>query len=175
MNTSFKVGPAGVPDGKLVDFGPPRPDGGTVLSIPTTFSRTVTYPTLGLSAEIECAFTGDRIEVESIRIRKNSQFVTTVALTQLSLPLVIRAIAEDVIPNSKIWAKLRGDLDNKNSSPEFLAQIYWFEHVSWGSPRASIMTYMNWSRTNANFHITKFSRNFPMPGVHANNKSRLGN
>jgi hypothetical protein len=167
MNSSFKVERTGIPDGRIVTFGPFDPDTGATLTIPATFTRRVSYPAIGLAAILECVFTGDRIEVESIKIERVEKFISTKVLTQLALPAVIREIAEDAIPNSNRWAKLNAATDNKAENPEFLAQIYWFEHVSWGSPRGSIMTYMNWSRTNANFHITKFSKNLPMPGVHS--------
>ena len=167
MNYSFKVERTGTPDGKTVTFGPTDPETGVTLSLPATFTRRVSYPGHGLAVILECVFTGDRIEVESLKIERVAKFISTKVLTQLALPAVIRAIAEDAIPNSSRWASLNSTSDNKAENAEFLAQIYWFEHVSWGSPRASIMAYMNWSRTNANFHISKFSKNMPMPGAHA--------
>lgn len=172
MNPSFKVEKTNKADGKRVSFGPPDPETGRALSLPTSFSRRVVYKDLGIAALVECIFNGDRIEVESVQIEKVTKFVSTKVLTQLALPTVIRALAEELIPNSNTWAKLKANSDNKPQSPEFLAQIYWFEYVSWGSPRGSIMTYMNWSRTNANFHISKFSRNIAMPGAHSAGNSK---
>ncbi len=167
LSSSFQVERTGTPDGKTVTFGPYDPETGATLSLPATFTRRVSYPGHGLAVILECVFTGDRIEVESLKIERVEKFISTKVLTQLALPAVIREIAEDAIPNSNRWARLNAPTDNKAETAEFLAQIYWFEHVSWGSPRASIMAYMNWSRTNANFHISKFSKNMPMPGAHA--------
>lgn len=167
MTTQFVISSAGKPDGELVTFGPINVESSTHLAIASNFTRRVTYPALGITCIIECAFTGDRIEVSSLSIEKVEAYITTKALTLLALPQVIRALAEDAIPNSQTWSKPRAPGDNRPTSPEFLAQIYWFEHVSWGSPRASIMKYMGWSRTNANFHITKFSKQIAMPGAHS--------
>jgi hypothetical protein len=97
----------------------------------------------------------------------------------LALPAVIRAIAIEVVPNAELWAHLDSSDILKHEGQTFLAQVYWFEHISWGSPRGSIMAYMNWSRTNANFHISKIARKFPLPGAHsiekkANARQKVG-
>lgn len=170
MESSFKIEPAGVEDGQRIEFGPFDQESGTQQSIPSTLTRRVIYPELGVSALIECIFTGDRLEVQSLSVQNSGKFVSTKVLTQLALPSVIRAIAMEVIPNARIWASLDSNEILKKEGPTFLAQVYWFEHVSWGSPRGSIMNYMNWSRTNANFHISKIARNFPLPGAHAGDK-----
>lgn len=167
MGLSFKVEVVGVPDGELVNFGPFDQETGTQQSIPTSFSRRVIYPELEVAAIVQCLFTGDKIEIQSIQVENNGKFVSTKVLTQLALPSVIRAIAIEVVPNSSLWAKLDPNQEFKLEGPTFLAQVYWFEHISWGSPRVSIMNYMNWSRTNANFHILKISSNLPLPGAHA--------
>jgi hypothetical protein len=167
MGLSFKLETVGVPDGKPVDFGPFDQETGTQQSIPSSLSRRVIYPELGVSAVVECVFTGDRLEIERISVENNGKFVSTKVLTQLALPAVIRAIAIEVVPNAKLWAELKPNQDFKLEGPTFLAQVYWFEHISWGSPRGSIMSYMGWSRTNANFHISKIARDFPLPGPHS--------
>jgi hypothetical protein len=170
METSFKIEPTGVEDGKRVEFGPFDHETGTQQSIPTSLTRRVVYPELGISALIECVFTGDKLEVQSLSVQNNGKFVSTKVLTQLGLPSVIREIALEIIPNARMWAFLDSNEILKKEGPTFLAQVYWFEHVSWGSPRVSIMNYMSWSRTNANFHISKIARNFPLPGAHALDK-----
>lgn len=167
MTLQFKLEAAGVPDGKAVNFGPFDHETGTQQSIPEKLTRKVTYPELGVSALVDCVFTGDKLEVQRISVEAAGKFVSTKVLTQLALPAVIRAIAIEVVPNSKLWAYLDASQEFKHDGPTFLAQVYWFEHISWGSPRGSIMSYMNWSRTNANFHISKIARNFPLPGAHA--------
>lgn len=167
MSLPFKIEAAGVADGKPIDFGPFDHETGTQQSIPATLTRRVHYPELEVTALVECIFTGDKLEIQSLTVQNKGKFVSTKVLTQLALPAVIRAIAIEVVPNAKLWAYLDASQILKHEGPTFLAQIYWFEHISWGSPRGSIMTYMNWSRTNANFHISKIARNFPLPGAHA--------
>lgn len=172
MEASFKIEPTGAEDGQRVEFGPFDHETGTQQSIPSTLTRRVVYPELGVSALIECVFTGDKLEVQSLSVQNNGKFVSTKVLTQLALPFVIRAIALEVIPNARIWAFLDSNEIQKNEGSTFLAQVYWFEHVSWGSPRGSIMKYMSWSRTNANFHISKIARQFQLPGAHALDKKQ---
>jgi hypothetical protein len=172
MGLSFKVETVGMPDGEPINFGPFDQETGTQQSIPNSFSRRVIYPELEIAATLECVFTGDKIEIQSLKVEKNGKFVSTKVLTQLALPSVIRAIAIEVIPNSSLWAELEPNQEFKLEGPTFLAQVYWFEHISWGSPRVSIMNYMKWSRTNANFHILKISSNFPLPGAHAIKKTQ---
>ncbi|WP_296632480.1 hypothetical protein [Rhodoluna sp.] len=172
MSLSFKLESAGVPDGKTVEFGPFDHETGTQQSIPETLTRRVIYPDLGISALVECVFTGDKLEIQTISVQSIGKFVSTKVLTQLALPAVIRAIAIEVVPNARLWAHLDANEILKREGPTFLAQVYWFEHISWGSPRGSIMAYMKWSRTNANFHISKIARNFPLPGAHSLEKKK---
>ena len=170
MKLPFNLETVGVPDGKAVDFGPFYPETGTQQSIPSSLTRKVVYPELGVSAMVECVFTGDKLEIQRISVENNGKSVSTKVLTQLALPAVIRAIAVEVVPNAKLWAELKSNQEFKLEGPTFLAQVYWFEHISWGSPRGSIMSYMSWSRTNANFHISKIARHFPLPGPHSQEK-----
>lgn len=170
MEFAFKLESAGIADGKRQDFGPDNPQMGTKASIPSTLTRRVIYPELGVTALIECVFTGDKLEVQSLNVQNNGKFVSTKVLTQLALPAVIRAIALEVVPDAQLWVNLDSNEFPKNDSPTFLAQVYWFEHVSWGSPRGSIMNYMGWSRTNANFHISKIAKLYPLPGAHSRDK-----
>jgi hypothetical protein len=170
MSIVFTIESTGVADGPRVEFGPFDQETGTQQSIPGTLTRRVTYPDLEVSAVVECIFTGDKIEIQSISVQNNGTFVSTKALTQLALPAVIRAIAVETVPNSELWSNVATNPVARFEGPSFLAQVYWFEHISWGSPRASIMTYMNWSRTNANFHISKIAKYIALPGAHAKNK-----
>jgi hypothetical protein len=167
MEAIFELESIGKPDGKSVEFGPYDHETGTQQSIPSKLTRRVVYPQLEVAAVVECIFTGDKIEVQSIRVENDGKFVSTKVLTQLALPAVIREIAIQEVPNSKFWSQLDKDNPRKLTGPTFLAQVYWFEHISWGSPRGSIMNYMGWSRTNANFHISKIARNFGLPGSHS--------
>lgn len=151
----------------MVAFGPFDQESGSQASIPAQLTRKVTYPELGVIALFECVFTGDRLEIQRISVESNEKFVSATAMSQLSIPAVIREIAIQAVPNSKLWALVGLGQQRRYEGQTFLAQVYWFEHISWGSPRASIMKYMNWSRTNANFHISKISRELELPGAHS--------
>jgi hypothetical protein len=111
MKLPFNLETVGVPDGKAVDFGPFDPETGTQQSIPSSLTRKVVYPELGVSAMVECVFTGDKLEIQRISVENNGKFVSTKVLTQLALPAVIRAIAVEVIPNAKLWAELKPNQD----------------------------------------------------------------
>lgn len=167
MALTFSLELAGVPDGSFVDFGPFDQESGLQARIPSELTRRVRYPELGVIALIECVFTGDRLEIQSVSVQKDEKFVSATALSQLSLPAVVREIALQVIPNAKLWVVSDDNQKPRSTGAIFLAQVYWFEHVSWGSPRGSIMKLMNWSRTNANFHISKISKETRLPGAHA--------
>jgi len=171
MTTNFKVSQTDVRDGELVDFGDLNGDNPHRLRIPATFQRVVEYSEPPLRAVISCVFTGERIEVVSLEIASTTGFVATKYLTQLALPAVIREIAMDVIPDSHWWTQEFHDGQSSwggdNVTMGFLAQLYWFEHVSWGSPRLRIMEYMGCKRTTANEYIRRAAREFVLPGAHA--------
>ena len=77
-------------------------------------------------------------------------------------------VVSTVVPEARAFEKqIKSTLLDKPDGPAFLAQLYWFEFVGWGSPRASIMSYMGWSRANANFHIKRINKLFPLPGARA--------
>jgi hypothetical protein len=157
-------------DGPLVKFGPVDTNNSSQLAIPEFLSRTVTYPVLGLRLELRCVFSGDRVEIAKLTIESSSSYLTTKALTQLALPQVIREIVIQTVPNSQLWRIDVGSLNQQQRSTAYLAQLYWFEHISWGSPRACLMTYMGWSRPYANTKIRRIAEEIPLPGAHSESK-----
>jgi len=165
MPTNFRVTRTNSVDGELVEFGPLDQVEAKKLAIPASLTRVVSYPELSLVIELSCTFTGDRIEITKMVIESSGSFIATRDLTQLALPAVMRAIALESIPGSSYWTSPSNDSVTENRA--FLAQLYWLEHVSWGSPRATIMTLTSWSRTNANWHIKKLAKEFELPGAHA--------
>jgi hypothetical protein len=171
MAIEFEITSGGQPDGSLVLFGNLDPKNDRKLQIPATFERRVKYVSQQLELELHCVFTGDRIEISRMVISGLGKFVGSRDLTQLSLPQVIRKIAFDVIPNSHEWTEETRSKDiewgNLNAGDGFLAQLYWFEHVSWGAPRSALMSYLGCSRTTANAHIRRIAKQFDLPGVHA--------
>lgn len=170
MPTEFSIQGDKRGDGPLVAFGPNDAAAGFRLAIPGSLVRKVSYPSLALEVELNCAFTGDRLEIVRMTIASRQSFIATKDLTQLALPQVIRRIVCESVPNSDRWLIHDANSFNQSRSEEFLAQLYWFEHVSWGSPRATLMTYMGWSRPYANTRIKKIAKEFALPGAHADSR-----
>lgn len=165
MDTNFVLTRSKQSDGKLVSFGPLDQASMTQLSIPETITRVVNYPALELEVEITCRFSGERLEVTNMNIRGHGTYIATAALTKLSLPQVIRAVALEAIPNVAHWTNPKPEFLDGNRA--FLAQVYWLEHASWGAPRTAIMELKGWSRPNTSFHIKGIAKEFQLPGAHA--------
>lgn len=129
--------------------------------------RRVTYHHLDLELELLMVFAGERIEIKELRVIGVNGFVATQYLTGLGLPRIIRAIAVSSIPGSARWQPDRKEGESKDLSYKFLAELYWFEHISWGSPRTALMNYTGWSRANTNWHLRRIAKEFPLPGPHS--------
>ena len=165
MSDVFIIKTEGRVDGPLQEFGPVSIQTGKRLTVPSPMRRQVYYPSLAYLVELTCVFTGQRIEIESLEIHGDGAFINTQYLTQLSLPEVIREIAKEVEVNSEFWACRTRSMDElRVDDASLIAQIYWYEHVTWGSPRAAVMSYMGWSRTNTNWHLRKISDQYKLPG-----------
>jgi hypothetical protein len=170
MPTEFSIRGNQSDDGPMVSFGPQDVATASQLAIPGSLTRNVSYPSLALEVELSCVFTGDRLEIVKLAIASRHSFIATKDLTQLSLPQVIRAIVCESVPNSDSWLPQSPNSFNQSRSEAFLAQLYWFEHVSWGSPRATLMAYTGWSRPYANTRIKMISKDFKLPGAHSADK-----
>lgn len=168
MSETFKVTATDKADGKLVPFGPLDQQTGWQLEIPKTMTRLVTYPNLDLKLLLDLEFSGERVEISSVLIKGVGGFVSTRALTQLGLPLVIKQIVDSCVPDAKRWSKpAKRENLNRPQSIEYLAQMYWFEYVGWGTPRVNLMNYMGWKRANANLQIKKINAEHALPGAHS--------
>lgn len=167
MPTEFSIYGDKKEDGPLVSFGPLDTMNSSRLAIPGSLVRRVSYPALALEVELSCAFTGDRLEIVKMTIASKQSYIATKDLTQLALPQVIREIVRGSVPNSDHWSIQNTNSLNQPRSDAFLAQLYWFEHVSWGSPRATLMTFMGWSRPYANTRIKKIAKEIALPGAHS--------
>jgi hypothetical protein len=150
-------------DGPLTLAGPKMPDLKFQLMVPSTLERAVAYSEDEPRVKLKLLFSGERFEVSELVARGGKSFVTTHFLTQLGLPRLIRRITTEAIPNCATWLPTQGEDGMGIESYDYLAQLYWFEHITWGSPRAAIMKYMGWSRANSNWHIRKIRKEFPLP------------
>ena len=170
MEINRKIRPSEIPDGELVHFGPRDEITGRHLAIPRTFSRIVENSALGFELQLWCEFSGDRIEVKKLTIDAGDGEISSRKLLQLGLPAIVRHIAFEVVPGAAFWTfegqERNPDWHAANTDHEFLAQMYWFEHISWGSPRQEIMRYFGMKRTAANSLIRKIARYIKLPGSH---------
>jgi hypothetical protein len=158
---------------KMVQFGPFEPTLGLVLKAPDKVRAKVAYPSWGCTMELSCAFFDSRLGLERITLEASNPKERTInsTLTQnLEISKVMREICLKTFPQSEIWAdRSSQDKGPQLDSDEFIAQLYWFENATWGKPRLALMNYMNWSRTNANWHIKRLAKNplIGMPSLHA--------
>lgn len=152
-------------DGPLTQVGPTMPNLSVQLEVPSTLTREVFYGKDEPRVLIELVFSGERLEVKRLTAHSETGFVTTQFLTQLGLPRLIRQIGVETIPNCSTWIPSEGQEGMGIESYNYLAQLYWFEHATWGSPRVAIMKFTGWSRANANWHIRKIRKQFLLPGI----------
>ena len=162
---------------KFVQFGPLEPSLGLALIAPEKLTARVSYPSRGCTMEIHCSFFDARLGLARIVLEATNPSERTLnsTLTQnLEVSKVMREICLKTFPQSEVWADRRAQDNGPHlNSDEFLAQIYWFENATWGKPRLALMNYMNWSRTNANWHIKRLANSplIGMPGLHAKDAS----
>lgn len=150
-------------DGPLTLAGPEMPDLKFQLMVPSALEREVLYGQDEPRLILRLVFSGERFEISQLTVHGETHFVTTQFLTQLALPKLIRRIGTETIPNTSTWIPTEGEDEMGIESYDYLAQLYWFEHVTWGSPRAAIMKYTGWSRANSNWHIRKIRKEFSLP------------
>jgi hypothetical protein len=165
---------------KFIAFGPKDPELGISLMAPVKLSAVVAYEDWECTLRISCVFQDSKLGLERVVIDANNPQKRTIntSLTQnLEIPKIMRELSLRVFPNSANWANRSSqDSGPHASSDQFIAQIYWFENATWGKPRLALMNYMNWSRTNANWHIKRLAKNpeIGMPGIHSKNVKTKG-
>lgn len=162
MGKEFAIEPKGIEDGELVLAGPSLPGLRHQLLVPRTLRRTVDYGRELPTVSLTLTFEGERFEITELLARsRNQTFISTQFLTHLSLPKVIAELTRNAIPKSETWAELGNGIGLEDD--EFITQLYWFSHVTWGTPRADVMTYTGWSRANTNWHLRRLSKKYPLP------------
>jgi hypothetical protein len=153
-------------DGPMVAFGPESPSW-PQLVVPASLARTVTYTSNPLTVVLECRFDQDKLQLKKVQIENFEGFVSSRDLTQLKLPVLMRAVALESIPGSGDFLALA---KTKLSNPQLLrenllllAQVYWLENVTWGSPRKTIMEFADCSRSTASEYIRLADKAFGLP------------
>lgn len=154
-------------DGERVAFGPNQGEGGVALTIPKMLSRTVTYRSIPLTVELTCSYSEDKLQLVKVEISNYDGFISTRELLLLKLPAVMRAIAIDAVGNvDEFMVYARKYLESPSSlksNLKVLAQLYWLEAVTWGTPRKTIMEMSGCSRSTANENITLAEKEFSLP------------
>lgn len=165
----FEVEKSESSQGPLVAFGPRDPSSGRQLQILGDSEWVIKYKKPKLRVTVRCVFSDQRLEISQLLINgEQGSFLSSRDLTQLNLPAVLREIGLSAVADSDYWnvGLKKTKLESRTNS-EYLAQVYWFEYATWGSPRQVLMDYLNVSRTTANSHIRKFANQLPLPGIHA--------
>lgn len=165
--TDYVIRPARAEEGPKVRFGPEIGPGQRPLEIPSYFSRAVEYPSFPFSLELTLSFDGDKVQITRLLAESINGHIGSRDLTQLSLPAVTRDAARAAVADSAFWSgAFKDQAEHKNSDFHFLAQLYWFEHVTGGSPRLVIQDFLGCKRTTANYYIRLVGSQFALPGVH---------
>lgn len=167
MNTEFVISSAEEPDWALERIAPQAVQHSFDIWVPLKMQRLVSYPTMDLKVTLDLVFSGHRVEILELKISAGKTYIATQDLTSLGLPKVIRAIVIGSIPDSSKWQPSKDSAEEKDLTYKYLAELYWFEHISWGAPRSAIMSYAGWSRANTNWHLRRIAKEFPLPGPHA--------
>lgn len=169
MSYVFEVLKGKAAQGRLVALGPVDPSNGRQLQIPSESEWNVSYRNPDISVTVMCVLSDGRLEIGKLTVEgEPGGILTSRDLTQLNLPAVLREIGLRAVPNSDYWnTSVKATKLERRTNPEFLAQVYWFEYLTWGSPRQALMDYLEISRTTANTQIRKFATQLLLPGLHA--------
>jgi len=167
LMTDYVIRPTQTEEGPKVRFGPEIGLGHRPLEIPLYFRRAFEYASFPFSLELTFSFDGDRVQITRLLAESKTGHIASRDLTQLSLPAVTRDAARAAVTEPKFWSgDFKGQAENKNTDFHFLAQLYWFEHVTGGSPRLVIQDFLGCKRTTANYYIRLVGSQFALPGVH---------
>lgn len=136
-----------------------------VLRVPKDFHYRFKFDNFP-DVELQGVFDGDKFKVTDLSLSTKIGLNAT-QLIQIKLPELVGLVAMDAIPQAKYWT-LDGApkdliLSNKEKTALFLAQAYWFHHLSWGAPRLFVMEFMDWSRNNTRFHLAQISKAIGLP------------
>jgi hypothetical protein len=156
--------------GPFIKVGDPTPFG--FLLVPQDFHYGFKLESLP-DLEVRGIFDGDKLQITQLNM-SSGEGITATQLIRIKLPDLLRLIALDAIPDSGHWAigahLSDSPLDLKTEIYSYIAQAYWFHHLSWGAPRLFIMEFMGWSRNNTNFHLKKISQTLSLPSSRKNKK-----
>ena len=163
-------------DGPLMDVGPVIGFDDFTLKVPRSFTRVVTSDNSDWVLEIRIQFDGQKLRVVDLRIQSQTSPITPRGLLALSLPKIVRACAESAIPNSAFWTeelpRMQGIENRLRDDPFLLSKFYWFEYITWGSPRVEIQKLLKCQKTTANHFIRLASKLHTLPEARLNENKK---
>ncbi|MPZ60098.1 MAG: hypothetical protein GEU93_02145 [Propionibacteriales bacterium] len=138
--------------------------------LPARFTHRAEHSQHPLRVTVAMSFddSADRVRVDSVTLeRTDGQSVAPSDMTRLQLAQVVHDAAVKVAEPYG-WAFDRrhpgGPLDD--DEVRGLAQIYWYEYVTWGKPREQIMAAFELTRPSASRWIRKARDRYGLPGPH---------
>lgn len=169
VETKVRIERTDVADGPMTKFGPIDPETNRQLEMPLTFERSVIDERNGLEITLTCAYSGEKVQVKRISVAANSKdHISARDLAQLGLPGLIQVVTESVVPNWEYWTSPRQEgipTSQLKTNHAFLAQMYWLQHVSHGSPRQTLMDYLNMPRSTCNVLLRNLKLEFELPAI----------
>lgn len=169
VSTPLHIEETSIADGPLVYFGPIDPESNRQLAIPVSFERQITDQVRGLTLTLTCQFVGDKVEVTQLNISADRLgTISSRTIAQLGLPRLIREVVKAVTPNWEFWLESSyGDayLDASKTNYAYLAQVYWLEHISQGTPRQTLMAMLKMPRSTCNVLLRQIKKSYGLPAI----------
>lgn len=142
-------------------------------TLPARFTAEVDYTERPLHVQIKASFDGvSRVRADQVCVtRVSGESVTAEDMASLQLAAVMAQVVWQATTRSQVGSVVSiNPLPPERASEEELmtvARAYWFEYVSWGSPRRRIMEMFDIPRSTANRWIRRARELYPLPGAHA--------
>lgn len=175
MESKFVIEKLGQ-DGPLMDVGPVSGFDDFPLKVPSKFTRVVTTQGSDWVIEVTITFDGRKLGLYDLGIHASKDPITPRELLAISLPKIVRACAENAIPRSEFWTQELPELPNIDSrlrdDLRLLAKFYWFEYITWGSPRVEIQKLLKCQKTTANYYIRLASKLHTLPEARLNENKK---
>ena len=166
-------------DAPLVSVGPTVAESShQQLLIPRQFEREISFPDSDNAPTLTllCEFRDELVIVTNLEVRHvGTNGITSSLLHSLALPALVHAASLDAIPNVEFWIVDGSDselpLEVLKTDYGFLAQMYWLEHVTQGSPRQRLMSYLGLPQSTCNVLIRRIKSVYPLPTPRTAHKS----
>jgi hypothetical protein len=146
-------------------------------TLPARFAAEVDYLARPLRVQIKASFDGEnRVRAEQVSVERTSgESVTPEDMASLQLGALMAQVVWHATTHTDVGSVVQvgRQLPDGAGEEELLtvAQVYWFEYISWGSPRRRIMEMFDIPRSTANRWIRRARELYPLPGAHAEGKA----